>query len=73
MITKKLNTHVYQNTKAITWLAQQCSKIQHRHVKGNIYMMGKASLEGPSSTEVSLELEYSNMQQEQETEQPQYL
>ena len=62
MIHKKLNTHVYQNTKAITWLAQQCPKIQPRHVTGNIYMMGKACLEGPSSTEVRLELESSNMQ-----------
>ena len=66
MITKRLDPHLYNITKRIAWLAQKWPEIQQYLLTGNLYLMGEAHLEAPSSREVSFESET------EETEQPEY-
>ena len=66
MITKRLDTTLYNITKGIPWLAQKWPEIQQYLLIGNIYLLGEAPLEAPSSREVTLEPESSKDHQETE-------
>ena len=68
MITKRLDTPLYNITKGIPWLAQKWPEIQQYLLTGNLYLMGEAPLEAPSSREVTFEPESSDTQQIQEQE-----
>ena len=60
MITNRLNTPLYNNTKGIPWLAQKWPEIQQDLLTGNLYLMGEAPLEAPSSRDVTFEPEDSD-------------
>ena len=57
MITKRLDTPLYNITKGIPWLAQKWPEIQQYLLTGNIYLMCEGPLEAPLSREVSFEPE----------------
>ena len=57
MITKRLDPPLYNITKGITCLVQKWPEIQQYLLTGNLYLMGEAPLEAPSSREVSFEPE----------------
>ena len=69
MITKSLDTPLYNITKGIPWLAQKWPEIQLYLLTGNHNLMGRAPLEAPSSGEETLEPESSDTKQSQEWEQ----
>ena len=69
MITKRLDTPLYNITKGIPWLAQKWPEIQQYLLTGNLNLMGEAPLEAPSSREVTFEPECSDTKQTQEQEQ----
>ena len=69
MITNRLDTPLYNITKGIPWLAQKWPEIQQNLLTGNLYLMGEALLEAPSSREVTFEPESSDTKQRQEQEQ----
>ena len=60
MITKRLDTPLYNITKGIPWLAQKWPEIQQYLLTGNLYLIGEAPLEAPSSREVTFEPESSD-------------
>ena len=60
MITKRLDTPLYNITKGIPWLAPKWPEIQPYLLTGNFYLMGEAPLEATSSSEVTLEAESSH-------------
>ena len=62
MISKRLDIPLCNITKRIPWLAQKWPEIQPHLRTGNIYLMGEAPLEAPSSREVTLEPECSKIQ-----------
>ena len=45
MITKRLDTPLYNSTKGIPWLAQKWPELQQYLWTGNLYLMGEAALE----------------------------
>ena len=49
MITKRLDTRLYNITKGIPGLAQKWPEIQQYLLTGNLYLMAEAPLEAPSS------------------------
>ena len=55
MILRKLDPPVYNILKGIPWIAQKWPEIQQYLFTGNIYLLGEAPLEEPSSREVSFE------------------
>ena len=57
MIIRKLDQPVYNPMKGILWIALKWPEIQQYLLTGNIYLMGEAPLEAPSSREVSFEPE----------------
>ena len=69
MITKRLDTPLYNITKGIPWLAQNWPEIQPYLLTGNHYQMGEAPLEAPSSREVTLDPAPSDTKLSQEQEQ----
>ena len=69
MITKRLDTHLYNITKGMPWLAQKWPEIQQYLLTGNLYLMGEAPLEAPSSRQVTFEPECLDTKQTQEQEQ----
>ena len=69
MITKRLDTPLYKITKGIPWLAQKWPEIQQYLLTGNLYLMGEAPLEAPSSREVTFEPKSWDTKQKQEQEQ----
>ena len=66
MITKILDTPLYNITMCIPWLAQKWPEIQQYLFTGNLYLMGEAPLEAPSSREVTFEPESSDAKQTQD-------
>ena len=73
MITKRLDQPRYNIIKGILWLAQTWPEIQQYLLTGNLYLMGKAPLESPSSREVTFEPEPAKDQQVQESEETEQL
>ena len=63
MITKRLDTPLYNITKGIPWLAQKWPEIQQYLLTGNLYLMAEAPLEASSSREVTFEPESSDTKQ----------
>ena len=59
LITKGLDTLLYDITKGIPWLAQIWSEIQPYLLKGNLYLIAEVPVEVPSSIEVTFEAESS--------------
>ena len=57
MIIRKLDPPVYNPIRGIPWIALKWPEIQQYLLTGNIYLMGEAPLEAPSSREVSFEPE----------------
>ena len=70
MLTKRLDTPLYNITKGIACLAQTWPDIPHYLLTRNLYLMAEAPLEAPSSRNVTLEPEswYTKQTQEQEPE-----
>ena len=69
MIRKRLDTPLYNITKGIPWLAQKWPEIPQYLMTANLYLMGEAPLEAPSSREVTLELQSSDTKQSREQKQ----
>ena len=57
MILRKLDPPLYNITKGIPWIAQKWLEIQQYLLTENIYLIGEAPSEAPSSREVSFEPE----------------
>ena len=55
MIVRKLDPPMYNIMKGMRWIAQKWPEIQQYLRTGNIYLMGEAPLEAPSSRAVSFE------------------
>ena len=69
MITKRLDTPLYNITKGILWPVQTWPEIQQYLLTGNLYLMREAPLEATSRREVTLEPESATTKQPQEQEQ----
>ena len=69
MITTRLDTPLFNITKGIPCLVQKWPEMQPYLLSGNLYLMGEAQLEVPSSREVTFEPESSDTKQPQEPEQ----
>ena len=57
MIIRKLDPLIYNCMRGIPWIALKWPEIQQYLLTGNIYLMGEAPLEAPSSRKVSFEPE----------------
>ena len=57
IIQRKLDPPVCNIPRGIPWIAQKWPEIQLYLLTGNIYLMGEAPLEAPSSRQVSLKTE----------------
>ena len=55
MIVRKLDLHLYNPMGGIPLIALKWPEIQQYLLTGNLYLMGEAPLEGPSSRQVSFE------------------
>ena len=64
VITKRLDSCLYNIIKGIPWLVQGWPAIQQYLLTGNLCLMGQAPLEAPSSREVTFEPEPSKTQHE---------
>ena len=69
MITKRLDTLLYNIPKCIPWLAHKWPEILQYLLTGNLYLIGAALLEPQSSSEVFIEPESSDTKQPQQQKQ----
>ena len=69
MMTKRLDTSLYNIIKGIRRLAQKWPEIPEYLWTGNLYLMAEAPVEATSSREVTFEPESSDTKQTQEQEQ----
>ena len=73
MITKRVDTSLYNITNGISWLAQKWAGNQQYLLTGDLHLIGEAPLEALSTRDINLELESSKTQREQEREETEQL